>query len=334
MNEKLIEYRAVCHFMWKKNHTNKEIYESIANTYDDQIPALRTIQKWTKTMNDDQWSIFDHPREGRPKRTDLKEAIQNVLLYNPYASTKKIAKKVNADRKTVKRVLIEELQMSKVNFKWIPHYLTQENKVKRVEISTELFEFLTNANDQKLRKVLTQDETWIYFINPRNSMWIEAGNPIPEKPKPFIGSKKVMISVIWGITGIKSITMLPPGQKFNKKFFAQNVLGDLSNKISTQGYFLHFDNARPHLAFQKLNELGIKRLEHPPYSPDLAPSDFFLFGYLKKLLEGQEFIDAQQLFDKVVEILNGIPKSVYKSAYDEWMNRLMVCIETKGNYIH
>lgn len=79
MNEKLIEYRAVCHFMWKKNHTNKEIYESIANTYDNQIPVLRTIQKWTKTMNDDQWSIFDRPREGRPKRTDLKEAIQNVL---------------------------------------------------------------------------------------------------------------------------------------------------------------------------------------------------------------------------------------------------------------
>ena len=285
-------------------------------------------------MNDDQWSIFDRPREGRPKRTDLKEAIQNVLLYNPYASTKNIAKKRNADRKTVKRVLIEELQMSKVNFKWIPHYLTQENKVKRVEISTELFEFLTNANDQKLRKVLTQDETWIYFINPRNSMWLEAGNPIPEKPKPLIGSKKVMISVIWGITRIKSIAMLPAGKKFNKEFFAQNVLGDLSNKIATQGYFLHFDNSRPHLVFQKLKELGIKRLEHPQYSPDLAPSDFFLFGYLKKLLEGQEFTDAQQLFDKVVENLNGIPKSVYKSAYDKCMNRLMVCIETKGNNIH
>ena len=156
--------------MWKKNHTNKEIYSSIANTYDDQIPVLRTIQKLTKTINDDQWSIFDRPREGIPKRTDLKEAIQNVLLYNPYASTKKIAKKVNTDRKTDKRVLIVELQILKVNFKWIPHYFTQENKVKRVEISTELFEFLTNANDQKLCKVLTQDETWIYFINPRNSM--------------------------------------------------------------------------------------------------------------------------------------------------------------------
>ena len=334
MNENLIEYRTVCHFLWKKNYINKDIYCTISDVYDEEVPSLRTIQKWTKNMNDDNWSIFDRPREGRPKRTELKQEIQNVLLYNPYASTQKIAEIVKADRKTVKRVLIDELNMSKVNFKWIPHILTQEIKVKRIEISKELFEFLTSANDQKLHKVLTQDETWVYFINPRNSMWLEAGRQIPEKPKRMIGSKKVMISVIWGITGIKSITMLPIGEKFNKKFFSQRVLGDLAKSITTNGYFLHMDNARPHLAFEKLTELGIKRLEHPPYSPDLAPSDFFLFGYLKKLLEGQEFEDENQLFEKVTEILNDIPKSIFKSAYDEWMNRLMICIETKGNYIH
>ena len=52
--------------------------------------------------------------------------------------------------------------------------LTQEIGVKRIEISKELFKFLTNANIQKLHKVLTQDETCVYFITPRNSMWLEA----------------------------------------------------------------------------------------------------------------------------------------------------------------
>ena len=174
--------------------------------------------------------------------------------------------------------------------------LTQEIRVKMIEISKEWFEFLTNANIQKLHKVLTQNETCVYFINPRNSMWLEARQPIPEKPKRMIGSKKVMISVIWGITGIKSITMLPIGEKFNKKFFAQRVLGDFAKNIATNGYFLHMDNSRPHLAFKELTELGMKILEHPPYSPDLAPSDFFLFGFLKKLLKGQEFEDENQLF--------------------------------------
>lgn len=82
-----------------------------------------------------------------------------------------------------------------------------------------------------------------------------------------------MISVILGVTGIISITMLPIGPKSNRNFFEQNALGDLASENSTLGHFLHIDNARPQLISEKLKELGMKRLYHPPYSPDLAPSD-------------------------------------------------------------
>ncbi|GFV58095.1 hypothetical protein TNCV_2109231 [Trichonephila clavipes] len=39
----------------------------------------------------------------------------------------------------------------------------------------------------------------------------------------------------------------------------------------------------------KLHELGFELLLHPPYNPDLAPSDFFLFSDLKRRLAGQKF---------------------------------------------
>ena len=116
MNENLIEYRSVCIFLWKKNYINKDIYCTISEVYDEEVPSLQTIQKLTKNMNNDNWSVFDRSREGKPKRIELIQEIQNVLLYNPYASTQKIAKIVKADRKTVKRFLIDELKMSKVNF--------------------------------------------------------------------------------------------------------------------------------------------------------------------------------------------------------------------------
>ena len=64
-------------------------------------------------------------------------------------------------------------------------------------------------------------------------------------------------------------------------------------KLKTKGISLHMDNVGPHLVNKRLEELGIKRLPHPPYSPDLAPSDFFLFGHLKKFL--REIILKQKI---------------------------------------
>jgi histone-lysine N-methyltransferase SETMAR len=96
---------------------------------------------------------------------------------------------------------------------------------------------------------------------------------------------------------------------------------------------LHFDNARPHLVEDKIAELQIRRLPHPPYSPDLAPSDFSLFGYLKGVLKGQMFDDEQALFTAIIDILQSIDRETLQAVYDEWLVRLQRCIESGGEYV-
>ena len=54
--------------------------------------------------------------------------------------------------------------------------------------------------------------------------------------------------------------------------------------INRKGVLFHHDNAGPHISLvtrQKLRELGWEVLMHPPYSPDLAPSNYHLFRSLK-----------------------------------------------------
>jgi hypothetical protein len=46
------------------------------------------------------------------------------------------------------------------------------------------------------------------------------------------------------------------------------------------------DNAPAHCAHQFLAQHGVPVLDHPPYSPDLAPADFFLFPRLKSIMKG------------------------------------------------
>ena len=64
----------------------------------------------------------------------------------------------------------------------------------------------------------------------------------------------------------------------------------------THGFLLLHDNACPHTAHLTINtirQLDWEVLEHPAYSPDLAPSDFHLFGPLKNALRGRFAADDE-----------------------------------------
>jgi hypothetical protein len=78
---------------------------------------------------------------------------------------------------------------------------------------------------------------------------------------------------------------------------------------------------------------SMKRAPHPPYSPDLAPSDFFLFGYVKRKLMGYHAESADDLFGQVLLILGEIPLATLNGVFQEWMGRLQKCIDMGGVYV-
>jgi transposase len=77
----------------------------------------------------------------------------------------------------------------------------------------------------------------------------------------------------------------------------------LSNRVSenTQWIVLH-DNARPHTAARTralLEHFNWELFDHPPYSPDLAPSDYHLFTYVKSWLRSQRFNNIDESMEGV-----------------------------------
>ena len=52
---------------------------------------------------------------------------------------------------------------------------------------------------------------------------------------------------------------------------------------------------------------------HPPYSPDLAPSDFFLFLWVKKVLKGKCFANVEEVKQKMAKALKGIKMGEFKN---------------------
>jgi len=98
----------------------------------------------------------------------------------------------------------------------------------------------------------------------------------------------------------------------------------------------HQESAPTHksvLAMGKLSDLHYELLEHPPCSPDLAPSDFFVFPKLKLFLAVQRFSSNQEAIAAVEGYFADLTKNHYIDgimALEHGWNR---CISFKGDYV-
>jgi histone-lysine N-methyltransferase SETMAR len=98
----------------------------------------------------------------------------------------------------------------------------------------------------------------------------------------------------------------------------------------------HINNASPHTGQMTRNFFthnGLPKLIHPPYSPDIAPSTFYLFRKAKNQLIARSIQDEKELLHEVMEILGSIPTSEFQDVFRNWIKRLEGVIETHGECI-
>ncbi|UYV75640.1 hypothetical protein LAZ67_13000817 [Cordylochernes scorpioides] len=89
-------------------------------------------------------------------------------------------------------------------------------------------------------------------------------------------------------------------------------------------WILHVGNARPHTAhvvLQFLAKHSTIQIPHPPYSPDLAPNDFFLYPKLKMNLKGRKFDNVDMIQAESKATLRNLSKSDFISCFDNWKKR-------------
>ena len=100
------------------------------------------------------------------------------------------------------------------------------------------------------------------------------------------------------------------------------------------GVHLLHDNASSHKSEVVKSFWASEKVEvlnHPPFSPDLSPCDFFLFPRLKKMLSGNKYTSKNSLGSAIYQCLQQIPKN-YLSAFRDWVKRLQKCVSVKGEY--
>jgi len=135
----------------------------------------------------------------------------------------------------------------------------------------------------------------------RNNQWSGgiAAHPAPKNSESKNPLENFTPRFFWDQDGILPIYYLPKGQTINAEYYSSLVaqMKDIlkekrRGKFAKGVLFLH-DNAPAHKALasqKKLAYLGLQCLHHPPYSPDMAPSDYHLFPGQKKIGKSPFFV--------------------------------------------
>ena len=182
-----------------------------------------------------------------------------------------------------------------------PAFDTDQKLTRLVMSEANLARFESDP-DRFVERFLTQDECWLHHFEPetkRQSMqWKHSTSPAPKKVKVVSPAGKVMASVFWDAKGIVCIDYLQKGKTINGEYYAK-LLRELRQAIKskrlgklTKGVLLHQDNAPGHkslVAMSAVHDCGFELIDHLPYSPDLAPSDYLLFPNLKKHLAEKRY---------------------------------------------
>lgn len=174
----------------------------------------------------------------------------------------------------------------------------------------------------------------------RKHQWLDKGTPPEPQPKGELHERKVMLSVWWNSEGVVHFEFLPSGTTVTAVVYCdqlervnQALRHVRSRRESVR--FLH-DNARPHTAKitrQKLMDLGWEVLPHPPYSPDLAPSDYHLFRSLQNFLRGKVYSAADDIERDIKNFFDSKPTEFYARGIHRLVERWNKVIQSEGDYI-
>ena len=192
-----------------------------------------------------------------------------------------------------------------------------------------------------LKDIITGDETWVLYINhSRKKQWVDEGEDPIKEPKPDLHPKKVMMSIWWDSQGVIYYELLPENTTVKSKLYCKQI-NSLASAIKEKRpckdkiIFLH-DNARAHTAkrcCKKIKKLGWEIMPHPPYSPDISPSDYYLFKILKQHLDGEIFDSREDLKKGLDDFFSSKPAEFYSNGIQKLPNRWRDIIDKEGDYI-
>ncbi|GFY13981.1 mariner Mos1 transposase [Trichonephila clavipes] len=274
-------------------------YEMMKTAFGDEAMSRARVFEWYRPFKEGRQSVNSDPRCGRPstsRNEDKIAQVKAVVRSDRRLTVREIAQKCHISVGSCDEILRNDLNMRRVSAKFVPRLLTEDQQFQRLATS---FDWFQSASDDPefMKLIITGDESWVYGYDPEtkqeSSQWNPPGSPRPKKARQVRSKIKVMLIVFFDADGIVHPEHAPQGQTVNKEFYL-DVMRKLREAVrrkrpvlwASSRWMLHHDGAPAHtanLVQHFLTKPGTIQVAHPPYSPDMAPSDFSSFSRSRNL---------------------------------------------------
>ncbi|GFS27223.1 transposase [Elysia marginata] len=231
----------------------------------------------------------------------------------------------------------------KVSARWAPRMLTDEMKMQRKTTCAKLLKHYQEEGEEFIQRIVTGDRFWVHHCDPESkpqSMeYRHISSLSPRKFKVVAYARKFMLTVLWDSEGIVHIEFLKQGNTVNSERYI-STLRKLSVMLTrvrlTKHAILHHDNARSHTSRkteEALHKINFVILPHPSYSPDLSPSDFYLFPKLKEHLRGNHYESDEDVEAAVRHWFRQKCVDFFKDGMRQLVRRWQLCVDRDGDYV-
>lgn len=326
----------------------KLIHEALTAKYGDPIVHIATVKRWCNEFRWGRKDLEDAPRCGRPSEAVVERTIERcrqLIEEDRRISVSSLSIALNVSIGSVHNIIHQHLHAKKLMSKWIPKLLSDDQKGERVSCAKLALRLYRQDKMGFLQRIITQDETKISLWNPPTNQESKSWTFLNETSYPLPRTSKTravtMLSVWWDVLGPIHIEFIRAGSTMNGEAYRHSIttlrslLPRKRRGKLTKKPLLLVDNAPPH-RYHGVQAAAVKGgfqfLSHPPYSPDLAPSDFFLFPALKKFTRGKVWRDVEQLEQGVIEWLNQQPVEWYRKGITMCLDRWKQVVSVDGEY--
>ena len=346
-------YRSIIYYLAGQGKEPKKIFEELVAQYGQDAPSKPTVVRWVQEFKWGRTDLENRPQTGRPPEAMTHAKINAARLSvarNPRISTRMLAEELGLAAATTKTLLEQHLGMIKMLARWVPHTLSASQKTLRVAHGQRILDSWGHRWSRLRSRLVTMDETLMPYNEAltRESAgeWRLSGSRTPEVPRLQQDRQKSMAIVFWDAEGLIHLEWFqstkeqrgisgPLYEAILDRFHA-SMRAKRADKIK-RGVLLLQDNAPCHKTLavgRKLAELGIKEIDHPPYSPDLAPSDYYLFRVLKQHRKGRPCTSHEEMDRQVRAWFASKPGTFYAAGIDALKERSERVVEARGAYLN